>query len=299
MQARLTITSPNGEIFQKMIGNTAIIGRGGSVHVRLNGDPQVSRYHAMLRCHNGFQYQVVDLGSRNGTFAGQTRVLLPAALSDEAYLHVGDHEIFLQALPSESAEQGMTLDPSACLDVVLLVLGLRDVETHLQSMTPDAFSQVLGTWHRNMFAYLGNCGAKPDKFVKGNLIGYWHGEPLASLLPQALATAWACVQYGGEREWQPGAPLEVSCALHTGRVALGMTGGKEAGEPLIGGAVNAVLKLHEASGREAADVVLSEAAGALLPEGDAAALQPLGYADVGGKAFSMRMLAAPLPTSPS
>lgn len=286
MQARLTITTPHGETFEKLIGNTAIIGRGSSVHVRLSGDPQVSRYHALLRCHNGFQYQLIDLGSSNGTFAGQTRVLLPTSLSDEGYIHIGDHEIFLQAVHCASAETGKTMDPSAYLDVILLVIGVLDLEEWQQTLSESDFSQVLGNWHRNIFSHLSSYGARPDKFVRGNLVGYWSGEPLETMAAQALSTAQAVVAYGAKRHWINGSPLRISCALHTGRVALGMAGGDDPEEPLLGGAVNASVKLQEAAAKKEATIVLSDEVKALLDPADAQLLEPLGYAEIGGRAFS-------------
>jgi len=294
MQARLTITTPNGETFEKLIGNTAIIGRGSSVHVRLSGDPQVSRYHALLRCHNGVQYQLVDLGSSNGTFAGQTRVLLPTSLSDEAYLHIGDHEIYMQALHSDIAEQGKTMDPSAYLNVILLVIGVLDLEDWQSTLSESDFSQVLGNWHRNIFSHLTTYGARPDKFVRGNLVGYWSGEPLEKMASQALSTARAMVAYGAKRHWMRDVPLRVSCALHTGRVALGMAAGDDPEEPLLGGAVNAAVKLQEAAAKREASIIVSDQVKELLDSKEASQLEPLGYADIGGRAFSTGIHALPL-----
>jgi len=290
MQARLTITSPHGETFEKLIGNTAIIGRGSAVHVRLSGDPQVSRYHAMLRCHNGFQYQIIDLGSRNGTYAGNTRVLTPASLSDEAYLHIGDHEIFLQSVHSNSTEAAMTLDPSAYLEVVLLVIGVKDLDQKMERLSHDQFTQSLGDWLRNMYAYLANCGAKADRFIRGGLVGYWPvGEEF--LLERCLAAARSIVEYGAKREWSKEDPFQICCALHTGRVALGMTADSDSDEPLQGGAINAALKLHDAALKQESLIILSQEARELLVD-PSEAVEPLGYAEIGGRAFSTQMHAA-------
>src|SRR5438477_11113558 len=111
MQAKLTITTLDGEPIEKLIGNTGIIGRG-NVHVRIDGNPQISRYHALLRCFNSCQYQVVDLGSRNGTFVSGNRVILPLKISDEADIRLGGQggvDIVFQQI-WDNAASGMTMD---------------------------------------------------------------------------------------------------------------------------------------------------------------------------------------------
>ena len=43
---------------------TATIGRTPENTVCLSFSPTVSRQHAIIRCHNGYEYQLMDLGSR-------------------------------------------------------------------------------------------------------------------------------------------------------------------------------------------------------------------------------------------
>ena len=84
MRALLKIRPRTGEPFQVEIGNTATIGRSRDNAVCLAMSPHVSRQHAIIRCHNAFQYQIMDLGSRNGVFVNGQRV------EDTAKLKVGD-----------------------------------------------------------------------------------------------------------------------------------------------------------------------------------------------------------------
>jgi len=289
MQARLTITSPLGDVTEKLIGNTAIIGRGSSVHVRLSGDPQVSRYHALLRCFNGYQYQLVDLGSRNGSHVGSSLVVTPAQLSDEAYLRIGDHEIFLQALHATSDDMGMTMDGSSYIDVAVMVMGIPDFSEIQTTYPPMQVAQQLGTWNRNLYSYMGQCGGTPDKFVKDSMVAFWKEHPLEVLVPHVLAVAHEVLKYGRSNEWAPGHPFKICCAIHTGKVALGMTSGNDPDEPLIGGAVNAALKLQDAASKQDHPIVISEAARNLAGPNAQAQLQEVGFAEIGGREFSTKM----------
>ncbi len=53
--------------------------------------PLVSRQHAVIRCHNGWQYQLIDLGSRNGTYVNDQRVVMPVTLTDGAQIRIADN----------------------------------------------------------------------------------------------------------------------------------------------------------------------------------------------------------------
>ena len=81
MPAKLRVKPLAGEPFELTIGNTATIGRTSDNTVCLSGSPLVSRQHALVRCHDGYQYQIIDLGSRNGTFVNDQRVVMPMTLT--------------------------------------------------------------------------------------------------------------------------------------------------------------------------------------------------------------------------
>ena len=83
MGAKLIIQPTAAEPFEVTVGNTVTIGRTRENSVCLNFSPLVSRQHAIIRCHNGYQYQLIDLGSRNGTYVDDQRVIMPVALTSE------------------------------------------------------------------------------------------------------------------------------------------------------------------------------------------------------------------------
>src|SRR6478672_3273925 len=91
MGAKLFIEPRQGDSFEVAIGNTATIGRTRENTVCLNFSPLVSRQHAIIRCHNGWQYQLIDLGSRNGTYVDDQRVVMPVSLQEGAVIRIGDN----------------------------------------------------------------------------------------------------------------------------------------------------------------------------------------------------------------
>src|SRR5438552_15278231 len=108
MPAKLRVTPAAAEPFELAIGNTATIGRTNGNTVCLSASPRVSRQHAIIRCHNGYQYQLIDLGSRNGTLVNDQRVVTPVTLENVARTHVADNTILIHQ--TEHALTTATLD---------------------------------------------------------------------------------------------------------------------------------------------------------------------------------------------
>ena len=86
--ARLTAVTPTvagqsvGREFP-LDGREMRVGRAPSCEINLDGDPLVSRFHAVLRPHEGV-YSITDLGSSNGTLVND------AEIHAETPLHEGD-----------------------------------------------------------------------------------------------------------------------------------------------------------------------------------------------------------------
>ncbi|HEY7974971.1 MAG TPA: FHA domain-containing protein [Ktedonobacterales bacterium] len=86
--ARLTAVTPTvagqsvGREFP-LDGREVRVGRAPSCEINLDGDPLVSRFHAVLRPHEGV-YSITDLGSSNGTLVNE------AEIHTETPLHDGD-----------------------------------------------------------------------------------------------------------------------------------------------------------------------------------------------------------------
>ncbi len=63
MRAKLKVHPAEAEPFEVEIANTATIGRSRDNTVSLHRSPHVSRQHAIIRCHNAYEYQIMDLAA--------------------------------------------------------------------------------------------------------------------------------------------------------------------------------------------------------------------------------------------
>ncbi len=297
MQAKLTITTPTGDHVEKLIGNTAILGRG-NVHVRIDGNPQVSRFHALLRCHNNHQYQIVDLGSRNGTFIGQTKVILPQQISDEAYLRLGGKdgvEIHLQQVWDEmdDGQAYMTMDVSQSNHGIVMVCDIKGFSKWREKMEEDELSRRFGSWIRSLIGVVHASGGVVDKFVRDAVLFYWLDDEAESVVEKVLHTGAQVVALGRGTFWgPPEQPLEVNVVLHRGRISLGLGGHVEVDAAASGPTVNAAWRIESQIARFNRPLILTQACVEAFPYHLQGCFESLGEVEVGGSTPTMPLYAA-------
>ncbi len=84
-----------------LYGGDNVIGRDVSAGVFID-DPTVSRRHACIRIDNGVA-SVSDIGSKNGTYVGSTKIASPVALSEGDTIVVGEVRLAFSYAPSSPA----------------------------------------------------------------------------------------------------------------------------------------------------------------------------------------------------
>lgn len=280
-----------------MIGNTATIGRTRENTVCLNFSPLVSRQHAIVRCHNGWQYQLIDLGSRNGTYLNDQRVVMPANLEHGAKIRIAD--TVLTFVEEADATEGEHLEVTVAdtetstifeaQPVALLVCDIRGFSTLSEKVSSGDLAQLLGAWFRESGNLIIRSGGTIDKFLGDAVLAYWGGMEGRQTCEPALETALALQRLAAERAWGSGEPLKIAVALHYGQVTctnVGMAAERDA--TIIGDAVNTVFRLEHVS-KELGEPVLCSADFVQQLE-SASAFRDLGEQALKGKTQSVRVL---------
>lgn len=120
--ARLTAVTPTvagqsvGREFA-LDGRELRVGRAPSCEINLDGDPLVSRFHAVLRSHNG-AYSITDLGSSNGTLVNDAEIHAETPLHEGDEVTIGECRLRISSSYFEidtahvQQSQPLTLDPS-------------------------------------------------------------------------------------------------------------------------------------------------------------------------------------------
>ena len=254
MPARLQVTPSVGEPFELIIGNTATIGRTSDNTICLHGSPLVSRQHALLRCHDGYRYQLIDLGSRNGTFVDDQRVVMPTTLSEGARIRLlimscassGSRRIFLRLSSNPlslapSIARPRPFDPSHCWSATFAV----QIQWRKKSLVPTLPSiSVSGSAKRET-----SCRKTAALSIS---LSAMHSLPTGALAsrmgPDCAATlriARELLALAATVKWSDGQPFRVGIALHYGVVTCGNVGlDAQRDATIIGDAVNTVFRLE-------------------------------------------------------
>jgi adenylate cyclase len=297
MSAKFRVYPPLGEPFDKKIANTATIGRTADNTVPLPGN-HVSRQHAIVRCHNAYQYQIMDLGSRNGTFVNDQRVIMPVTLETGSRIRIADYELVFD---QDSAEEGEHVDATlaalstdggnhAVLSVALLVCDIRGFTPMAEKLGEQKIAHLLGHWFRDAGNVVQSAGGIIDKYIGDALLAYWpardqEGTESAICLDSALQI----LQLAANRTWgEPEQKFRVGIALHFGRVTssnIGQVAVRDA--TIIGDAVNTAFRLEGVMKSLNQNLVMSQDFVTVLPEGQT--LTDFGEFQLKGKSQLVRV----------
>ncbi len=294
MGAKLHIQPKNAPAFEVRIGNTASIGRTRENTVCLSFSPLVSRQHALIRCHSAFQYQVIDLGSRNGTYVNDQRVVMPVILEPGARIRIADNTLTFLAEEDEDDDMDITVaatsvGSSAAMSrpVAMLVCDIRGFSTMSERIPSADLAQLLGLWFREASNFVQKGQGTIDKFIGDAMLAYWAGEAGCDAV---FGVARQLLQLATEREWPTGEPFKIAIALHYGPATfsdMGMSAGRDA--TIIGDAVNTVFRLEAVSKELDRPVVLSSAFAEQLREPPP--LEDFGERTLKGKSQTVRVFA--------
>jgi adenylate cyclase len=294
MGARLQIEPKNAEPFEVRIGNTATIGRTRENTVCLHFSSLVSRQHALLRCYSAGQYQIIDLGSRNGTYVNDHRVVMPVILEPGSRIRIADNT--LTFLEDEAADEDLSMTVAASSasgtggisqPVGLLVCDIRGFSTMAEKIPSGDLAQILGRWFRETSELVQGAQGTIDKFIGDAMLAYWTG---AGDCDAVLKVARSLLTLAAERTWPAGEPFRIAVALHYGPATfsdIGLSGGRDA--TIIGDAVNTVFRLEAESKALDRPVVLSGAFAEKLSPG--VALEDFGERTLKGKSQTVQVFA--------
>ena len=277
MPAKFRVFPPGGEPFDQAVNNTATLGRSADNTIPLPGN-HVSRQHAIVRCHNAFQYQIMDLGSRNGTFVNEQRVVMPVVLESGARIRIANYQLIFDQTPDDEPGEHADLTLAATsaeghqstLSVAILVCDIRGFSTMAEKLEERELAQIIGNWFRDTGNAVQSAGGSIDKYIGDAVLAYWpardqQGTECATCLDVALTI----LELAATRSW-PGTegPFRVAIALHLGRVTSGNIGQVALRDAtIIGDAVNTAFRLEGVTKDLNQNLVLSQDFITVLPPG--------------------------------
>ena len=246
--------------------DTMLLGRKKDCHIRLT-DSRVSRQHAMIRRQDDGEYWYYDLGSSNGSYINEQRVITTRKLTSDDIIRICDHQYRFEGGVGEEGDLGgerldVTIPEIRTIPVLLLVSDIKGFTQISEKLPPDVLAQTIGSWYRECDEVLSSHGATVDKFIGDAVLAYWtdvEPEARARALSGARALGEACgriSQRHGEAFAERQITLESGIGLHLGKVAHGQMG--QGTITMLGDAVNTTFRLESLTRPLKRNVLVSE-----------------------------------------
>jgi adenylate cyclase len=246
----------------------------------------------------------MDLGSRNGTFVNDQRVIMPIILEPGARVRIADYELVFDQVPGDQPGEhmdatlaAMSHDTShAILSVALLVCDIRGFSPMAEKLGDRRIAQVLGQWFRDIGNAVQSSGGIIDKYIGDAVLAYWPArDQVGTECATCLDVARTILELAGTRTWaDTEQPFRVGIALHFGRVTssnIGQVAVRDA--TIIGDTVNTAFRLEGVMKQLNQPLVMSQDFVTVLPSRQQ--LTDFGEFQLKGKSQQVRVfgLAAP------
>ncbi|MDX9867145.1 MAG: adenylate/guanylate cyclase domain-containing protein [Kiritimatiellia bacterium] len=244
--------------------------------------PGVSRNHAMIRMLGHDEYYLIDVGSTNGTFLNNKRVVTPVLLKDNDRIVIEDQTLTFaieeERLPEpvsdEEGEITLTLTSMGVKTetLALLVCDIRGYTRISEIMPPNALSALMGAWFKAATPAIEECGGTIDKFLGDAILARWavdSPEGAGMAVTHALRAAGrlqeVCAHINASFPSLPD-PFRVGVGINAGQAVMGNIGGGGYREyTAIGDAVNMAFRFESETKALGRDVVIGPDAYAHLP----------------------------------
>lgn len=244
------------------------IGRSSSNEVVLD-HAGVSRRHALIQEQIGGQYQLIDLGSSNGTFVNSQPVVQATTLRNGDTIRIGSNTeiVFHCERSSPQASfgslSGPTLKELHYGQYWLLVADVAGFTTLSRAMAPDHLAKSVGDWFAETRRLVENASGAIYKYLGDGWLGGWpDSESAAQSILQCLEDL---------AELQCRTEFSFRLALHHAEVTIAGTTGKL---DLVGTEVNRCFRMEKLAAELGQFVLLSDAT--FLALGEPTNFQPLG-----------------------
>lgn len=235
-------------------GNCSL-GRSSENHVVIASE-RVSRRHAIIHAQDGGEFWLADLGSSNGTFINERRLVRPTLLRTGDIIGIGHERLTFHSAtaPVESDDEGvsqMTVVDVRTEPCWLLVADIEDFTGLSQRLSPDELAALVGRWVRLCKEQIEGQGGVINKYLGDGFIAFWHEEPGAA---EQVARAMQ-----GLLKAHRASDIKYRIILHYGQVALGGTASMGE-ESLMGPEVNFVFRMEKVASVNKVAFCLSGAA---------------------------------------
>lgn len=227
----------------------------------------VSRKHAMIQREENGRFNLIDLGSSNGTFINGRRIHTPLSLQNGDCIGIGSTRLLFNqetpparpAPPTGPDFDEMTVAFVQKQIITILICDIHDYTKLSETMGDQWVSQLLQHWTGRVSKLVNKHNGIVDKFIGDAVMALWAGPNLQANIHQALKTAIAINTFTsslGKKIPDLPWPLQIGAALNTGEAMLGNLA-QNGNYTVVGDVVNVAFRLESMTSRqEDLDIVM-------------------------------------------
>ena len=234
-------------------------------------DDMVSRNHAMIQ-HEGADFYLIDMGSRNGSFVNGRRLTSPVALRDGDRLSFGEARLFFRnpsqvaaSVSADAAAHGQTIALFKQDNISVLVVDIRGFTVLAQKIDSGVLSRLVSTWFGEVDRIVHHYGGMAQKHIGDAVMAIWTHAAQGDEHVEILRILWAVAEIARmtgklHEPFDLAEPVRIGVGVNTGLAALGNTGAGGASDfTAIGDSVNVAFRLESATKDLNTDLVLGAA----------------------------------------
>jgi adenylate cyclase len=242
------------------LGGICRIGRDPESDIVING-AKVSRHHAIIHAQDNAEFWLIDLGSMNGTYVNDQRVLQPTRFRDGDRLVIGGAVFrFRQSGtvcsdPSTGAGGNATVLELRNRDAWLLIVDIEHFIQLSQSLPPDQLAVDVGTWIKKGRRLVEEGGGRISKFLGDGFLACWESKEDGTRLMAEVLTGFHAMREAG--------PVKFRVVVHHGSVTFGGTV-QFGDENILGPEVNYIFRMEKLASALGVEFCLSASAGPRL-----------------------------------
>ena len=257
-------------------GNTFRIGRAPNNDITLPYS-WISRKHTMIQLEANGIYNIIDLGSSNGTFINGRRLISSLPLNSGDHIAIGKTVMLFQqnldTIPM-MIEHDATMDRTVAYlqkeMVTILVCDLHGFTRISEKLGPHEVSKLLQHWSKRSSRIVSANYGSVDKFIGDAVMATWVGGDSAENVRYALKSALEIEKLSNRLGGKvPGLsrPMSIGAALNTGEAVMGNLGVDGHRDfTVVGDVVNVAFRLEELTSSEGFDIMLGPDTGRLIPD---------------------------------
>lgn len=239
----------------------------------------VSRKHTLVQQEKTGIYNIMDLGSSNGTYVNNKRIHSPAILNNGDLITLGKTTIrFVHFVEQKRSahEAETTLDMTIAYiqkeTVTILVCDLHDFTSISEKLGNQVVSKLLQFWTKKVGAIIQEHDGLVDKFIGDAVMAVWAGSSVSKGVRNALRAAVeisAITKKIGESVPGLRSGLAIGAAVNTGEGMMGnmgMAGHRDS--TVIGDVVNVAFRLESTTLKDERDIIIGEDTAKYIEEVD-------------------------------